>query len=126
MKKKILIVDDDLTSLRAVESVLTAYDYEVKTSTDAQTIEKTVKDFGPHLIVMDLMMPNVDGSQAVQQLQKDPVLNAIPVVFLTALKMKDEQRNTEMDIKVNNQSYRTLTKPFNAQALISEIENLVK
>lgn len=124
MKKKIFIVDDDPTSLKAVEGVLTLHGYEVQASSHAQDIENKVRAFAPQLIVMDLMMPNVDGNQAVQRLQKNPVLNEIPVVFLTSLQTKDEERGLEVEINVDNRSYRTLTKPLDAKALVAAIREL--
>ena len=126
MSKKILVVDDDPTSLRTVEGLLTANGYFVKTSTHAGDIEKRVREFNPHLIVMDLMMPDISGSQAVEKLQRNPVLSRIPVVFLTALKMKDEERGLEFEVSVESKTYRTLTKPFDAKALLVEVEGLLK
>ena len=125
MKKRILVVDDDPTNLKSVETVLTSHGYEVKTTTHAEDIEERTKNFNPHLIVMDLMMPKVDGHQAAQRLQKNPLLSNIPVVFLTGLKMNDDARQEEFEVSVENKSYRTLTKPFNAKTLITEIDNLV-
>ena len=126
MSKKNLIVDDDPTSLKMTQSTLMSHGYAVKAIAHAQDIEKTVKDFNPQAIVMDLLMPQVDGSQAVQRLQKNPALNKIPVIFLTALQMKDEKRGLEFELNVENKSFRTLTKPLDARALIAEIEELVK
>ena len=125
MKKRILVVDDDPTSLRTVEAVFSRHDFEVKTATHAQDIEGNVSNFKPDLIVMDLMMPKVDGAQAVKRLQDDPVLKNIPIVFLTAIKMKDDERGVEFEVSVEDKHYRTLTKPFNAVALITEIKELI-
>jgi CheY-like chemotaxis protein len=125
LKKKILVVDDDPTSLKAVEGILILHGYEVATSAHAQDIEDKVRAFGPQLIVMDLMMPHVDGSQAVKKLQMNPALNNIPVIFLTALQTSDEERNLELEISVERKSYRTLSKPLDANALILEIRKLI-
>lgn len=81
MSKKILVVDDDPTSLKTAESILTTAGYEVKTSADAEEIENLVKDIAPDLIVMDLMMPNVDGNQAVKKLKDNPALKGVPIIF---------------------------------------------
>jgi CheY-like chemotaxis protein len=124
VKKKILVVDDDPTSLRTVEGLLTLHGYEVKTSTQAQTIEELVKDFNPQLIVMDLMMPEVDGSQAVSRLQNNAALKNIPVIFLTALNLRDDEHGLEAEIAVQNKSFRTLTKPLNPKALVAAIREL--
>ena len=125
MKKKILIVDDDPTSLRTLGGVLVTRGFEVKSANHAQDIEKDVTEFNPDLIVMDLVMPKVDGSQAVKRLQTNPVFKKIPIVFLTAINIKDDQ-GLEFEVSVEDKRYRTLTKPFNAQTLIAEIESLVK
>ena len=125
MSKKILVVDDDPTSLKTAESILTTAGYEVKTSADAEEIEKLVKDIAPDLIVMDLMMPNVDGNQAVKKLKDNPALKGVPIIFLTALQMRDEERDLEFEVTVDNTSYRTMTKPVDAKALITEIQRLI-
>ncbi|MBP6343695.1 MAG: response regulator [Candidatus Omnitrophica bacterium] len=125
MSKKILVVDDDPTSLKTAESILTTAGYEVKTSADAEEIENLVKDIAPDLIVMDLMMPNVDGNQAVKKLKDNPALKGVPIIFLTALQMRDEERDLEFEVTVDNTSYRTMTKPVDAKALITEIQRLI-
>lgn len=125
MSKKILVVDDDPTSLKTAESILTSAGYVVKTSANAEEIERLVKDIAPDLIVMDLMMPNVDGNQAVKKLKDNPVLKGVPIIFLTALQMRDEERDLEFEVTVDNTSYRTMTKPVDAKALITEIQRLI-
>ena len=121
MKKKILVVDDDPTSLKIVTSLLRSQGYDVFPSSEAVDIEKLARDFNTDLILMDLIMPNVGGNQAVEKLHKNPALRSIPVVFLTAMQMKDEERGFEFEVNVDNKSYRTLTKPFNAKELVAEI-----
>lgn len=75
---------------------------------------------------MDLMMPNIDGNQAVKKLKNNPVLKGVPVIFLTALKMRDDDRGIDFEVNVENTSYRTLTKPVDAKSLAAEIEQLTK
>jgi CheY-like chemotaxis protein len=125
MSQKILVVDDDPTSLRTVESMLALAGYEVQAILHAQNIEQNVENFAPDLIVMDLIMPNVDGNQAVQKLKNNTVLKDIPVIFLTALQMHDQQRGLEFEVRVENKNYRTLTKPVDAKTLIDEIKRLI-
>jgi CheY-like chemotaxis protein len=125
MSRKILIVDDDPTSLRSVESMLTSAGYEVHAILHAQNIEQNVENFAPDLIVMDLIMPNVDGNQAVQKIKSNAAIKDIPVIFLTALQMRDQQRGLEFEVSVENKNYRTLTKPVDAKMLISEVERLI-
>jgi CheY-like chemotaxis protein len=125
MSKKILVVDDDPTCLKTSEAILTSAGYDVQTSNNAEDIEDKVKGYGPDLIVMDLMMPNVDGNQAVKKLKDNPALKGVPIIFLTALQMRDEERDLEFEVTVDNTSYRTMTKPVNAKTLIAEIQRLI-
>jgi CheY-like chemotaxis protein len=100
--------------------------YEVLVSVHAGDIEQRVKDIAPDLIIMDLMMPHIDGNQAVKKLKNNPALKGVPVIFLTALKMRDDDRGLEFEVNVENISYRTLTKPVDAKSLVTEIEQILK
>lgn len=124
MSQRILVVDDDPTSLKTVESMLTSAGFEVRALLSAKNIEQNVENYTPDLIVMDLIMPGVDGNQAVAKLKNNAMLKDIPVIFLTALQMRDPQRGLEFEVNVDNSNYRTLTKPVDAKVLISEIEEL--
>ena len=126
MKKRILVVDDDPTSLKTIESMLVSGGYTVKALSRADDIVRHVQEFTPHLIVLDFIMPQVDGNQAVKKVKKDPMVSGVPIIFLTALKMRDEDRGVELDINVDGVSYPTLTKPVDLKTLIAEIERLAK
>lgn len=126
MKKRILVVDDDPTSLKTVESMLVAGGYTVKALSQANDIVQHVQEFTPHLIVLDLIMPNVDGNQAVKKIKRDPMTSGVPVIFLTALKMRDDDRGLDLEISVDGISYPTLTKPVDVKILLAEIERLAK
>lgn len=104
--------------------MLTSAGFEVRALLSAKNIEQNVENYTPDLIVMDLIMPGVDGNQAVAKLKNNAMLKDIPVIFLTALQMRDPQRGLEFEVNVDNSNYRTLTKPVDAKVLISEIEEL--
>ena len=122
MPKRILVVDDDPTSLKFTASTLTPLGYQIKTAAHAEDIESVARSFQPDCIIMDLIMPEVDGNQAVQRLQQDKALNRIPVIFLTGVNMRDDERGIEFEINVGNKNYRTLIKPIDAKKLSAEIE----
>ncbi len=126
MGKKILVVDDDPTSLKIVEGMLSTAGYKVVISTHAEDIEQRVKIVKPDLIIMDLMMPNVDGNQAVEKIKRHPSIKGIPIIFLTALQVVDQERGIEFEVNVGNENYRTLSKPIDAKTLVAEIEKLAK
>lgn len=91
--ERILIVDDHPLNLKLARLILEAEGYEVRTALDAEDTLRALDTFTPRLILMDLMLPGVDGFALTRQLKADPARRDIPIVALTALAMKgDEDR----------------------------------
>ena len=90
-KKRILLVDDEesITRLLALHLEATGL-YEVRTENQGAMALTTAQRFRPHLIFLDVVMPDVGGGVVAQQLQQDPRLKDVPVVFLTAILTKKE------------------------------------
>lgn len=124
MPKRILIVDDDSTSLKLTASQLEQQGYVVKAMSHAGGLESAVESFRPDGIIMDLIMPDVDGPEAVHRLRQSETFKKIPVIFLTAVNMRDDESGMEFEVGVDNQSFRTLIKPVDARTLALEIEAL--
>ena len=89
--KKILVVDDELDIVKVVESRLKANGYEVITSPDGQDGLDKAKKEKPDLIILDLMLPDIDGSDVAVELLKHPLTSQIPIIFLTSVMTKSEQ-----------------------------------
>lgn len=90
---RILVVDDDPQTVRLLSTVLMNEGYEViKAYGGQEGIEKAL-DQSPHLIILDLMMPQVDGFQVVQRLASEPHTRDIPIIICTAMDLSDEERN---------------------------------
>ena len=91
MPKKILVVEDDTDNRRIVAKVLSMEGYKVIEATDGvQALEKARAEH-PHLILMDLALPNMDGWEATRRLKRDPQTSSIPVVALTAVAMRGDE-----------------------------------
>jgi CheY-like chemotaxis protein len=91
MGKRIMLVDDepDFTcSLRALLG--SSKDYEVREVNDSRIALDEIRNFQPDLILMDIMMPGIDGSELVAEIRADRSISKIPVVYLTALVTKQE------------------------------------
>lgn len=89
----ILIVEDNPTNMTLAVHVLESAGYTVLTATDAEAGLALARDVLPHLILMDIQLPGMDGLAATAQLKGDDATRAIPVIALTALAMKgDEER----------------------------------
>ncbi len=121
MKKyRILIVEDE-ESLLKLESILFASKgYNVTGVMDGKAALKEIETNRPDLVVLDIMIPEIDGFEVCRQIKENPETSHIPVVMLTAKKnSQDVARGTE----VGANAY--LTKPFKSAKVIEVIENLL-
>ena len=122
MKKRILVVDDEPALTRMVKMNLERTgDYEVRTENQGAKVVTAVREFWPDLILLDVMMPDMSGDEASQQLREDPVLAGIKVVFMTAIVTKEE--TSEMGGNIGGNEF--LAKPVKTEELIATIERLL-
>ena len=119
-KKKILVVDDEASLTRMLRRNLEATGkYEVKEENSGTQAYDSAKQFQPDMILLDVMMPDMDGGAVAAQIQDDEHLKHIPIVFLTAIVQKEEAEDTGSNI-----GGRTfLAKPVKLDDLITCIEN---
>ncbi len=119
-KKKILVVDDEASLTRMLRRNLEATGkYEVREENSGALAYATAQQFQPDLIVLDVVMPDVDGGSVAAKIQDDENLMHIPIVFLTAILKKEEAESTGSNI-----AGRTfLAKPVKVDDLITCIEN---
>ena len=86
---RILLVDDQPANLRVVTTLLQRQRYEVATANDGRTALDECHRFKPDLILLDMMMPGMDGFELMREIKLDPELMRIPTVFLTAAQDRD-------------------------------------
>jgi CheY-like chemotaxis protein len=90
-KKRILVVDDKASDTRLVKLCLEqTNDYVVREENDAKNAVATAEQFRPHLILLDVRMPGLDGGDLAANLRANPQLHAVPIIFLTSLVTKSE------------------------------------
>jgi DNA-binding response OmpR family regulator len=90
-KRRILIVDDEVLATRNLKIFLEeAGHYWVRTENEGKRTFPAVEEFNPELILLDIMLPDLDGSEISSQLRQDPRFSEIPVVFLTGMLTEDE------------------------------------
>ena len=119
-RPSILIVDDTPVNLRTLGAAL-ATDYDVKIATSGQTALLIAADVQPDLILLDIMMPDMDGYEVCRRIRMDNDLKHIPVVFITAL--KDAESET-IGLELGAADY--LTKPINVPIARQRISNLLE
>ena len=121
MSARILVVDDQPLNVKLLEAKLTAEYYDVVTAADGlEALEKT-SEVRPDLILLDVMMPGLDGYEVCQRLKADPELSYIPVVMVTAL---DASSDRIRGIDAGADDF--LTKPINDVALFARVRSLLR
>jgi twitching motility two-component system response regulator PilH len=116
--KKILIVDDSPTGLKAASAALAAY--KIITATDGKEALEVAQAEKPDLIVLDVIMPNMDGFQACRKMKKSPELQHIPIIMLTSKNQKSDKFWGE---KQGADIY--LTKPYSDSVLQKEVAQML-
>jgi len=120
-KKKILIVEDEPEMVQRLKRRLEANDYEVMEAYDGEAGLELAKTKSPDLILLDLMLPKVDGHKVCALLKADSRYNKIPILIFTALAQDSDQ---EMAKEAGADAY--ITKPFKAEVLLAKIEELLQ
>ena len=119
MKKKILVVDDEASMTRMLKrSLESTGKYEVRTENSGNAAVAAARAFRPDFILLDVMMPGVDGGELAARLKEEKELQNIPVVFLTAIVEKEETAPTGSDIG----GCEYLAKPVKLEDLVACIE----
>ena len=113
--KKVLIVDDDMRNIFALSSALQSYDMVVEIANDGvEALEKLEQTTGLDIVLMDIMMPRMDGYQATREIRKQSKWNKLPVIALTAKAMMDDK---EKCIAAGANDY--ITKPVDMDRLVA-------
>jgi DNA-binding response OmpR family regulator len=130
-KIKILCVDDDRPTVTIISGVLKKENYEVEIALDGQEGLKKARDFKPDLIVLDIMMPGMDGYQVCRHLRDEPETAKIGVIMLTAKGGVDdpEKESWKFAGKVQDRmkgfdsgALEFLTKPVKAKDLVQRVK----
>jgi len=117
---KVLVVDDEVYILHILDFSLGAEGYEVITAADGeQALEKAISE-KPDLIILDIMMPKMDGYETCEKIKKLPETKHIPVLLLTA-KGRDIDRQRGFDSGADDY----ITKPFSPNKLISRVQEIL-
>jgi len=117
MEKKILIVDDDITHLKLLEKILLSAGFSVAIAMDGKEAIVIAREWNPALILLDIMMPGMDGGETAEALEKNPRTKDIPILFLTSLVTKKEEGKRKSLLGRN-----FMAKPFNPDELLKEIK----
>lgn len=119
--KKILIVDDEPNIIMSLEYTFKKNNFEVFIARDGQEAIDLLKNEIPHIIILDVMMPNVDGYATITEIKSDPKLANTKIIFLSA---KNKESDIQKGLDLGANAY--MTKPFSIKKLTEQVNELLK
>ena len=114
-------MDDEPDALEVLEFNLKAAGYEVTTADDGEAALRKAKQQSPDLILLDLMLPEVDGLEVCKILRRDPATSSIPIIMVTA---RAAEIDRVLGLELGADDY--VTKPFSPRELVLRVKNLVR
>jgi len=117
-RKKILLVDDSSTSLLLARMILQTMAYDVVTARDGVEGVEKARQVQPDLILLDVMMPRMDGIEACKRLREDPLTAEIPIIMVTT---RGEEGIAEASYAYGCNEF--VTKPVDAAELVAKVQN---
>lgn len=120
MNKKILVADDEPAIARMVKMSLSYEGYDARTAINGFEAMESVVDWKPYLLVLDIMMPGMDGYEVCAEIKNKPETKNIKVIFLTARGSSGDERK---GFAVGGDDF--IVKPFDPEVLIEKIKELI-
>jgi two-component system phosphate regulon response regulator PhoB len=120
-KEKVVVIEDEPDILEVVRYNLAREHYDVHGVRDGEQGLATVRKQAPDLVILDLMLPGMDGIEVCRRLRADPLTSGIPVMMLTA---KGEESDVVLGLGVGADDY--VTKPFSPKVLVARVRALLR
>jgi DNA-binding response OmpR family regulator len=121
VRQKILVVDDEPEAVELLEFNLRQAGFDVLTATDGAEALKKAHGTVPNLIILDLMLPEIDGLEVCKLLRRDPKTSAVPIIMVTA---KAAEIDRTLGLELGADDY--VTKPFSPRELVLRVKKLLQ
>ena len=121
MAYKILVVDDEPTIVRLMEFILARQGHDMIVAVNGEEALHKIRTQQPDLVLLDIMMPRIDGYEVAQQLRADPATAALPIIMLSA---KAQEEDIRRGVEVGVDEY--VTKPFSPEHLVHVVSEYLK
>jgi DNA-binding response OmpR family regulator len=118
-KRKILVVDDEPSLRLLVVGTLQAYDYQVFKAVNGREALEIAKREKPDLVLLDVVMPEIDGFEVCRRLKADPMTKGATVIMLTVMAQEADRKK---GLEAGADAY--LTKPFSPAALLNKVKEI--
>jgi DNA-binding response OmpR family regulator len=120
MPKTVLIVDDEEYIVTSLEYVMKNAGYEVAVAYDGEQAMAKVTELVPDLLILDVMMPKLDGFEVCEKIRANPLWQSIRIVMLTA-----KGRDSERDKGISMGADAYMTKPFSTRDILKRVKELL-
>ena len=117
---RILIVDDEPNLVLALEFLMKKEGYEIRAAADGEKAVKAAEEYRPDLILLDVMMPRMDGYEVCQHIRANPELRDVAIVMLTA---KGREVEREKGLALGADLY--ITKPFSTREVVRKVKEIL-
>ena len=122
----ILIVDDDPDILEGITTILETQPYRLATARDGKQCMVMVDEVVPDLLILDLLMPRMDGWGVIREMRSEPRFNAVPIMILTTVIEDASRRRYELETNMAMDVQDYVQKPVRPDELIRLVEKLLK
>ncbi|MCB0084016.1 MAG: response regulator, partial [Caldilineaceae bacterium] len=119
MTKRILVVEDEQMIATLINRILSKQGYTIQVTNNGAEALRLIEEFAPHLVVLDISLPGMDGYQICRYLRNNPETASLPIIMVTAMSRPSDQRQ---GFATGADDY--LTKPFAPAELVNRIESL--
>lgn len=124
--KKILVVDDEEVTLTLLRKNLSGHGFDIIEAATGEDAVKKARKHNPDLILMDIMLPDFDGAEAIKKIHEMPSTKDTKVMFLSSIASKNDAEIEETSkIKVGDEHYEIFAKPINFEELLQKIEKVL-
>ena len=120
MSKTVLVVDDEVNIVTSLEYVMKAAGFDVATAYDGEEALTKIAEIVPDLVILDVMMPKLDGFEVCEKVRANPLWESVSIVMLTA-KGRDSEREKGLSLGANDY----LTKPFSTHDIVQRVKELL-
>jgi DNA-binding response OmpR family regulator len=121
MGKKVLIADDEPNIVVSLEFLMKRKGHDVKVVSDGEAVLAAVTEFAPDVILLDVMMPRLNGYEVCQRLRENPAWDSIRIIMLTA---RGRDVDVTKGLAVGADAY--VTKPFSTRELVDKVEAMAR
>ena len=119
-KRRVLIVDDEPSIAKILRKQMEVAGFDVSVAADGEAGLTAIRESRPELVILDVMLPKMNGHQVCAAVKQDPGLKAIPILMLTA---KAQRQDQEEAMTCGAEAY--LTKPFQLEELLEKVRGLL-